>query len=154
MSANGGFVGCTDDSVLLDRRSWIDSRYCLVDWAVPLLGGLADKAKMRESDFQQQIIDLAHLNGWRVAHFRSVRQQRMDGSVFYSTPVQADGIGFPDLLMLRDERMVIVELKVENNKTSDAQDEWLDAFRNAGVEVYVWWPKDWDEAVKVLSRVR
>ena len=107
---------------------------------------------VKEAEFQQTIIDLAHLKGWRIAHFRSVRQQRADGRVFYSTPVQGDGAGFPDLLMLRDERMVAAEIKVGSNKTSDVQDEWLDAFRNAGAEVYVWYPKDWDEACRVLGR--
>ena len=107
---------------------------------------------MKESEWQQTLIDLAHLNQWRVAHFRSVRQQRKDGTVFYSTPVQADGVGFLDLVMLKDERMVIVEAKVGRNKTTPSQDEWIEAFRTAGVEVYVWYPEDWDEAVKVLSR--
>jgi hypothetical protein len=51
-----------------------------------------------EAQFQQQVIDLARLCGYRVAHFRTVRVQRKGGSVYYTTPVQADGAGWPDLV--------------------------------------------------------
>jgi hypothetical protein len=107
---------------------------------------------MKESEWQQQIIDLMHTYGWRVGHFRNVRVQRADGTVYHCTPVQADGAGFPDLVALRDEREIVVEAKMPGNKPTDTQEEWLDAFRNAGAEVYIWFPKDWEEAVKVLQR--
>lgn len=106
---------------------------------------------MKEEYLQQQIIDLAHLHHWRVAHFRTVRIQRKDGSVYYATPVQADGEGFPDLVMLKGNRKIVAEIKSEKGKCSDAQTEWLNAWELAGAEVYVWRPKDWDEIEKILK---
>ena len=104
---------------------------------------------MKESEFQQQIIDYAHLNGWRVAHFRSVRIQREDGSYYYATPVQADGEGFPDLVLIRPPRLVFAEVKV-SAKVSPKQEIWLQDLRDCGMEVYVWRPTDWAEIERVL----
>ena len=109
---------------------------------------------MKESEWQQQIIDLMHTYGWRVGHFRTVRVQRADDSVYYCTPVQADGVGFPDLIALRGRQMLVVECKVGSNKVSPAQSEWLNAFTETSLTrvSYVWYPKDFDDAVKVLAR--
>jgi len=113
-----------------------------------------------EEKFQQRVIDLAHARGWRVAHFRPVRVQRKDGSVYYCTPVGADGEGFPDLELVR-ERIVKAELKSASEKRrkapgrekglKPAQQEWRDAYIRAGVEWYVWSPDDWPEIERVLQ---
>ena len=103
-----------------------------------------------EDDFQQQIIDYAHLNHWKVAHFRTARIQRKDGSVYYATPVQADGEGFPDLILLKGNQIVIAEIKSENGKLSDKQKEWLAAWEMTEADVFVWRPQDWDEIEKRL----
>lgn len=98
-----------------------------------------------EAEFQRQVIDLAHSLGYIVAHFRAVCIQRADGGSHYATPVQADGVGFPDLLMIRDDppRIVVAELKAGRNRTSEEQDVWLSRFRAVGVKAFVWYPKDW-----------
>ena len=114
------------------------------------LGRAYEGSKMKEAEFQQQIIDLAHLHGWRCAHFRTVRIQRKDCSVYYATPVQADGEGFPDLVLLKGNRVIVAEIKSEKGKCSDAQTEWLNAWELAGAEVYVWRPQDWNEIEKRL----
>ncbi len=99
-----------------------------------------------ESAFQSQLIEVAHLCGWRVAHFRPARTAHG-----WRTPVAADGQGFPDLILVRD-RVVVAELKAGKGRVRPAQDAWLEAFRVAGVEAYVWKPSDFDEAVAVLRR--
>lgn len=104
-----------------------------------------------EAAFQQRVIDLAHANGWLVAHFRAVRIARADGSFYHATPVQADGEGFPDLLLLRGPSMVVAELKVGKNTASDRQVVWLDAFRQLGSPSGVWRPADWPKIVETLS---
>ena len=100
---------------------------------------------MKESDFQNTIIEYAHLRGWMVAHFRTARIQRRDGSVYYATPVQADGEGFPDLIMLRGLEMVIAEIKADKGILSEAQRDWIQLWGQVTKDVYVWRPKDWDE---------
>lgn len=71
--------------------------------------------------------------GWRVAHFRPAQTGRG-----WRTPVAADGAGFPDLVLLRGGQLLIRELKAGRNTTSEAQDEWLAAFRAAGIDADVW----------------
>ncbi len=109
-----------------------------------------DRGRLAEADFQRQVIGLARVLGWRVAHFRTVRVLRRNGSVHYATPVQADGAGFPDLVMVRGERLLAVELKAKRGVVSDEQRAWLDAFAAVRAEVYVWRPDDWDALAEVL----
>ena len=107
---------------------------------------------MKEADLQRQVIDLARLYGWRVAHFRAVRVQRANGSVHYCTPVQADGAGWPDLILCRPPRLIAAELKVGRNQLTAEQREWLKEFARCDVEICVWRPEDWDEIERTLRR--
>lgn len=107
-------------------------------------------APVTEAEFQRQVIDLARTLGWRVAHFRTVRVLRGNGSTHYATPVQADGAGFPDLIMVRGERLLAVELKSGRGVVTDEQLAWLDALEGTRAEVYVWRPDHWDTLVEVL----
>jgi hypothetical protein len=98
-----------------------------------------------ELDFQRQVIELARLFRWRVAHFRAAKTSKG-----WRTPVQADGAGFPDLCLVRD-RIVFAELKAERGRLSPDQAAWLDAIgRVPGAEVHVWRPSDLDAIAEVL----
>jgi hypothetical protein len=92
-----------------------------------------------EKAWQATVLDAARRMGWRVAHFRTART--MSGG--WSTPVHADGAGFPDLCLVR-ERVIFAELKAENGRLSQAQADWLGALGSAGADVHVWRPSDWD----------
>jgi hypothetical protein len=107
---------------------------------------------VNETDFQQQVIDAAHLLGWRCAHFRGVRVQRKDGTIHYQTPVQADGEGFPDLVLVNPSlrRVLYVELKSDIGKMSPAQVAWQILLERAGQEFYLWKPRDWDKLIEIL----
>ena len=65
--------------------------------------------KISEAELQKAVIAAARAQGWRVAHFRpaQVRPGR------YVTPVDADGAGFPDLVLCRGDRLVFAELKAQ-----------------------------------------
>jgi len=52
--------------------------------------------------------------------------------------------GFPDLVLVRDGRIVYAELKTEKGRLTKHQRDWLKALDDAGQEVYVWRPSDWD----------
>ena len=88
-----------------------------------------------EADLQAAIIDLAHLLGWRVAHFRPAQNSR--GA--WRTAVSADGAGFPDLVLVRNGVVIFVELKSEKGRISPAQEAWLAALPHS----LVWRPADW-----------
>jgi VRR-NUC domain len=108
----------------------------------------ADVANRRttERDFTAQVIELAHLLGWRVAHFRPAMTARG-----WRTPVQGDGQGFPDLILVRRDRLIAAELKREKGGVvSEDQRWWLAAFDAAGLETAVWRPSDFDRIAEDL----
>lgn len=107
-----------------------------------------------EDAFQTQIIAFARLFGWRVAHFRAVRVKDKNGTPQYQTPVQADGAGFPDLLLVNKRHnppLIVAELKVGRNKATAEQQKWLAEFELAGIPAYTWNPGDWPEIEKALQ---
>lgn len=111
--------------------------------------------RMSEADFQSAVCDLAHLEGWKVAHFRKVRVQRSDGSVYWETPVAEDGKGWLDLVFARaGSPILIAELKVGSNTPTPEQWEWIHLLRATGNDVRVWYPSDWQEITDVLSATR
>jgi hypothetical protein len=105
-----------------------------------------------EAGFQGNVIALAHGLGFTVAHFRTVRVQRANGSVSYQTPVQADGAGFPDLVMVGHGRVVFVELKANKGRIRPEQEAWIAMLRDAGASVFLWKPKQWDEIAELLEK--
>jgi hypothetical protein len=98
-----------------------------------------------EKDWQKQVIDLAHLMGWTVAHFRPART--VHG---WRTPVAADGAGFPDLVLVRGEELLFVELKAERGRLRPEQKQWIEKLSRAA-ETHVWKPADWDDVLQRLS---
>lgn len=95
----------------------------------------AEKAPpLTEKAFQRQVVELAKLLGWRCYHpFLSKWSER----------------GFPDLTLVRGQRLVFAELKTDHGKVSSFQAEWQGLLAevsrgNPGVEVYLWRPADFD----------
>jgi hypothetical protein len=68
---------------------------------------------MTEKELQQSVLDLARSKGYRCYHTFDSRR---------SEP------GFPDIIAIRGERLVAIELKSETGKLTDAQTDWLRAF--------------------------
>ncbi len=101
---------------------------------------------MTGGQLQEQIIELAHLLGWKVAHFRPARTK-----FGWRTPVAADGKGYPDLVLYR-ERIVHVECKSRHEPLRAEQVSWRDWVLKTGGEHYVWRPSDWPEIERVLRR--
>ena len=109
------------------------------------------RLKVTEVMFQQQVIDYAQSVGWRCAHFRPARMKGKDGEEVWRTPVQADGKGWPDLVMVRAGRQVVMELKSDKGELSPDQQAWLEAFGQCrDVEVYLCKPGDIAEIEEVL----
>lgn len=105
------------------------------------------KPKLSEREFMKQVIALAKLNGWLVAHFRPSLNSRGQ----WMTAVQADGAGFPDLVLLRGKTAIVAELKVGRNGLTEKQQDWIAAFHAAGVRAYCWKPEDWVIIESVLE---
>ena len=92
---------------------------------------------INEREFQQQVIDLAHIFHWRVYHtWMSIHSAG----------------GFPDLTLARGNRLIFAEIKSEKGRLTLAQAEWLEILKATGkCEVYVWMPSDWPEITEILK---
>ncbi|MGD0312499.1 MAG: VRR-NUC domain-containing protein [Acidimicrobiales bacterium] len=102
---------------------------------------------MTEQTLLDCVVDAAHLFGWKVAHFRPAMTKHG-----WRTPVAADGKGWPDLTLVRDNRIVFAELKSARGRLSDEQQDWLDVLDRAA-EVHVWRPAEWcDGTIEAVLR--
>lgn len=101
---------------------------------------------MSEAELQSKVLEFAKLSGWRCVHIRPTEV----GKGRWATPYQGDP-GLPDLILARDGRVLLVELKSAKGRVSLDQRAWLDA---AGCNGYVWSPADWDTIELVLGRHR
>lgn len=99
-----------------------------------------------EKTFQKQVIDLAHLLGWTVAHFRPAKTSKG-----WRTPVAADGKGFPDLVLVGHDKVMFRELKAIGGRLSDDQEAWGAALTTHGADWAVWTPNDWPRIIEDLG---
>lgn len=102
-----------------------------------------------EAQWQHQVEQIAHLNGWRLFHAPDNRPVTASSGRRYVQNIRA---GFPDLVLVRGPRLLFVELKRETGRTTEDQDAWLTDLARASAEVYVWRPSDLAEVTAVLSR--
>lgn len=103
--------------------------------------------ELTEAEFQSQVCQLAELYGWSWAHFRPAMTK-----YGWRTPVSGPlGAGWPDLVMVRGDRLVFVELKRDRTKPTGLQDTVLTILSQTRAEVYVWRPRDWDLVMEVLT---
>lgn len=104
---------------------------------------------MNEAQFQRQVVDLAWIAGWLFVHHRPARTAHG-----WRTPVEGPlGAGWPDLVLVspRRKRVLYVELKADKGRLSPAQAEVHAALREAGAEVRVWRPRDFDAIAAELT---
>lgn len=98
---------------------------------------------MSEDDLKKAVIDMAHLFGLKVAHFRPARTiDRKTGKETWRTPVEADGKGFPDLVIVGPGGVLYRELKSATGKPSAEQEMWLSVLALADQDVGFWRPVD------------
>ena len=106
-----------------------------------------DPAEPTEQQFLGMVLQLAKLHRWRSIHVRPGRT----AAGGWRTPVQGDGVGFVDCLLLRDSRLIAAELKSSRGTTTPEQDAWLKSFREVGAEVFIWKFSDWKEIEATLK---
>ena len=110
-------------------------------------------ATITETEWQQQVIDLAHALGWRHLH---VRRSIGKGNKWQTT---TNVIGWPDLTLFRPARdnngeIIFAELKTESGTVTKEQSEVLEMLRQTGHDAYVWRPSGLDDVVERLGRHR
>lgn len=101
---------------------------------------------MLERDWQTDVLKLAALYGWQAMHVRTTRGK--GGRHTTSTSV----VGWPDLTLWRDDRLIFAELKSDTGKTTPEQEAVLASLRLIPcAHVAVWRPADIDAVVAALS---
>jgi VRR-NUC domain len=101
-------------------------------------------ATVTEREFQKALTDALSVLCWRWCHFRPAMTRKG-----WRTAISG-AQGFPDVIAVRGERVIFVELKAEKGRLSDAQGQWLAALGLAGQEVHCWRPSDWDVIEETL----
>lgn len=86
-----------------------------------------DRAMGERRELQPAVIAQAKRRGW---------------SVHWTWRSDHSPDGWPDLVLCRPPRLLIVELKREDKQPTPAQAAWLERLQLCGVEVYVWRPSD------------
>ena len=109
---------------------------------------VAPPVDIREGELLRLVIAVARGLGWRVAHFRPALAK----SGRWMTPVQGDGIGFPDLVMVKGQRLIFMELKATTGRLRPEQRAWMDALDAVpGVTCAVVRPANWPTLVRLLE---
>ncbi|MEU3455621.1 hypothetical protein ABZ671_18770 [Micromonospora sp. NPDC006766] len=91
---------------------------------------------MSEDDLLKVILSLCQTMHLRTAHFRPARTEKG-----WRTPVQGDGKGWLDLVIVGSE-VLYRETKSTNGRVEPDQQVWMDALAAAGQNVGVWRPID------------
>ena len=108
-------------------------------------------ATISEADFQDAVIQTAHLYRWKVHHTRPA--MRKDGT--WSTPLQGDK-GWPDLAMAKAWEsgkaiLILAELKAENAPAPVGdQAEWMALL--GMFDGVLWLPPIWGQR-QIITRV-
>jgi len=89
---------------------------------------------MSEKELQANVIDAARRLGWVYYHTYDSRRSPE---------------GFPDLILVREGRMICAELKSQRGRLRPQQEVWIDLLREVAwrhhspIDVHVWRPADW-----------
>lgn len=105
--------------------------------------GAEYRKRITEGEFQETVIGLAKIHGWRVSHFRPAWTEQG-----WRTPLSGH-TGFPDLALARSSRVILAELKTQRGKVTQDQQAWADAI---GPEMYrLWRPSDLEQIKEELK---
>jgi hypothetical protein len=92
-----------------------------------------------EAEFTRTVLDTARMYGWKRVHIRP--GLTADGK--WRTAYQGD-TGLPDLILARNGRVLLVELKTSSGRLTPAQAGWLQA---AGSNGRLWRPQHFDDLI-------
>lgn len=101
--------------------------------------------ELSEAEFQSQVTHLAETLGWDWMHVVTTGKGR-------HFPIRGTiGPGWPDLVLIKAERLLFVELKRERQTLDPLQRQMMEKLVRTGAECYVWRPSDFAQLTEVLS---
>ena len=94
-------------------------------------------AAMTEKEWQAQVVKLAKDEGWMAYHTYDSRRSEA---------------GWVDLVLVRGPMLLLLELKTESGKVTDAQQAWIDALKKVRiVHADIARPRHWDDVRRALT---
>lgn len=90
-----------------------------------------------EREFMGLVKQQAWLLGWRL-QYHTHDSRRSDP-------------GFPDLVLVREPRVLFIEVKKESANVTPEQYAWLSALQHSNQEAYLWKPSDQAQIDAVLA---
>lgn len=101
---------------------------------------------LTETEFQRQVVTVAEQLGWDWLHIGRVGKYVANGAK------GTLGRGWPDLFLVRGDRIIVAELKAQKaDPTPQHQLDVLNKLAGALNEVYVWRPSDLPLIVECLQ---
>lgn len=106
-----------------------------------------------EAEFQSWIVDYARVNGWRVWYmpdwvYRLIARDMQRTRIGKDWPDK----GFPDLWLVREGELVVLEVKSATGSVKKEQKAWIADLAAAGIVARVVRPKDREMLESLLSR--
>lgn len=93
-------------------------------------------AAVTEAQLQATVLELALHRGWLSYHTHDSRRS---------------AAGFPDLVLVRGDRLVAAELKSERGRPTPEQRQWLAALGQVTtVDAHLWRPSSWPDIEEAL----
>jgi hypothetical protein len=100
-----------------------------------------------ERGYQAQVLELLEALHWRAIHTYPLRTKHG-----WKTGVSGPGCaGFPDVLAVKDGRLLAAELKSAKGRLTQDQQDWLRDLAAAGAEVHVW--RSGTDSLQQIARV-
>lgn len=101
-----------------------------------------------EDKFLKQILEYAKIRGWRSAHFRP----GMMANGRWITAGLGQTKGFPDIILVRSDRLIFAEVKTDAGEMSDTQLDWMESLSQTRLcECYLWTPSRWQRIQEILE---
>lgn len=107
---------------------------------------------MPEKAWQGQLLQLARLFKWSWWHDTATNAPRVCHRCKAPLRIPRNEPGWPDLLLVRDDTLIVAELKKDDGKLEPEQTAWLERFKAVRrIMVVVWRPRDHADVVRVLE---
>lgn len=112
-----------------------------------------ERAFLRSLVGDSKLPGLAPLLGWATWHDRAVNAPRACPHCGGELTYGSNAPGWPDLFLVRDDTLIVAELKSERGRVTDDQRRWLERFKAVRrvVVAPVWRPSMWRQIEQVLK---
>ena len=107
---------------------------------------MRDPTAWSEADLREQVFKLANMYEWGIVYHRNSQGD----TAWLPDLERKKSKGWPDLILVRPPRFLVVELKTDKGGVEKLQKVWLELLRQCPIEVYLWRPENLQEIANLL----